>query len=76
MDTSGRERVIRVAVRVRLRVRCRLTGACVDVAALVNSGFEAFTPKLPVPAGLAEALGIWPSLPEGAFSRSVERQVW
>ncbi len=61
-----------MAVRVRLRVKCAVTGKEVDVIALVNSGFEALTPKLLIPIKVAEILGLWPSLPKEAFSKSVE----
>jgi len=47
-----------MAVRVKLRVE---RGERVrEVVALVNSGYEADTPQLMVPVGLARELGLWP----------------
>ena len=47
-----------MAVRVRLRVEAG--GRVREVVALVNSGYEADTPQLMVPIGLARELGLWP----------------
>jgi len=55
-----------VAVRVRLRVRCPRTGREAVTSALVNSGFEAETPQLLLPRGLAAKLGLWPP-PDDAY---------
>lgn len=52
-----------MAVRIRLRVVSRSTGKGIDVVALVNSGYETIKPQLLVPARVAEALGLWPSIP-------------
>ncbi len=46
-----------MAVRVRLRVR-RVDGEAVETVALVNSGFEADSPQLLIPLGLAERLNL------------------
>jgi len=58
-----------VAVRVRLRVRDKLRGKVVETVALVNSGFETLKPQLLIPVKLAEALGLWPSLPESSYMK-------
>ena len=52
-----------MAVRVRLRVTSRYGGE-VPTPALVNSGFEAETPQLLLPRGLASILNLWPPPPE------------
>jgi hypothetical protein len=51
-----------MAVRVRLRVEAG--GRVREVVALVNSGYEADTPQLMVPIGLARELGLWPPPPD------------
>lgn len=55
-----------MAVRVRLRIKCLKTGKEVVTSALVNSGFEAETPKLLIPRRLSLDLGLWPP-PEEAY---------
>ena len=35
-----------------------------EIVALVNSGYEADTPQLMIPAGLARELGLWPPPPD------------
>jgi hypothetical protein len=51
-----------VAVRVRLRIE---RGDVVrEVVALVNSGYEADTPQLMLPAVLAKEMGLWPPPPD------------
>ena len=47
-----------MAVRVKLRIRRE--DIVKDVVALVNSGYEADTPQLMIPIGLARELGLWP----------------
>lgn len=47
-----------MAVRVRLRIA--RGDRAVETSALVNSGYEAETPQLLVPVGLARELGLWP----------------
>ncbi len=48
-----------MAIRIRLKVRSRLDPEHeVSTVALVNSGFEADTPQLLVPMGLAKALNL------------------
>jgi len=49
--------VVKLAVRVGLAVRNRETGALMELAALVNSGFEAETPQL-LPVAAARELGL------------------
>ena len=56
-----------VAVRVRLRVRSRLSGKAVETIALINSGFETLKPQSIIPMKLAEVLGLWPSLPKNSY---------
>jgi len=51
-----------MAVRVRLRVEGG--GRVREVVALVNSGYEADTPQLMIPARLARELGFWPPPPD------------
>ena len=51
-----------MAVRVRLRVK---KGPVVlEAVALVNSGYEADSPQLMLPVGLARELGLWPPGPD------------
>jgi hypothetical protein len=47
-----------MAVRVRLRVE--RGDRVLEVVGLVNSGYEADTPQLMIPVGLARILGLWP----------------
>ena len=47
-----------MAVRVKLRIRRE--DIVKDVVALVNSGYEADTPQLMIPIGLARELELWP----------------
>ncbi len=53
-----------MAVRLRLRIRGK-SGKSVETIALLNSGFEAPTPQLLIPVGLARNLELWP--PENAY---------
>jgi len=58
-----------LAVRIRLKLK---RGELVrEVVALVNSGYEADTPQLLVPVGLARELGLWPPGPN-AFETTFE----
>jgi len=47
-----------MAVRVKLRIRRE--NIVKDVVALVSSGYEADTPQLMIPIGLARELRLWP----------------
>ena len=47
-----------MTVRVRIRICSKTTGKCVDISALVNSGYETFRPEILLPKRLAEFLGI------------------
>ena len=47
-----------MAVRVRLRLK--RGNVVLETVALVNSGYEADTPQLLLPVGLARELGLWP----------------
>ncbi len=55
-----------MAVRVKLAVRNRETGAYVELVALVKSGFETQTPQLLLPVAAARELGLWPVRPEAS----------
>ncbi|OYT47307.1 MAG: hypothetical protein B6U85_05610 [Desulfurococcales archaeon ex4484_42] len=52
-----------MAVRVKLRIRSRVTSRSIEASALVNSGYETIKPQLLVPVKVAELLGLWPSIP-------------
>ena len=52
-----------MAVRIKLKLECKLSGKIIETAALVNSAFESIRPELIVPRKLAEELGIWPCPP-------------
>ena len=54
---------------VRVRLRLERSGRSVEVAALVNTGYEAEGPELLVPEQVARALGVYPVLPPGAEVR-------
>ncbi len=45
---------------VRIRLRLRRGNLIKEVVGLVNSGYEADTPQLLVPVGLAKELKLWP----------------
>ncbi len=51
-----------MAVRVKLRIERGDRSS--EVVALVNSGYEADTPQLMIPIGLARELGLWPPPPD------------
>ncbi len=50
-----------LVVRVRLKIKCG--DKYLEVSALVNSSYEADTPQLLVPIGIAKELGLWPPPP-------------
>jgi hypothetical protein len=56
-----------IAVRVRLRVKSRLTGSVVETSALVSSGFEAETSQLLLPTSLARQLSLYPPPPTASL---------
>jgi len=56
-----------VPVRVRLRVRCRLSGREIETVALVNSGFTTERPQLLIPRRLAAELDLWPPPPDAVL---------
>jgi hypothetical protein len=67
-----------MAVRVKLRIQPQ-TGTPeprdpVVAVALVNSGYEAESPELIVPRGLAKKLGFWPD--PTTLHDSEPRQSW
>ncbi len=47
-----------MAVRVKLLIK--VNGKTKEVVALVNSGYEADSPQLMIPHGIARELGLWP----------------
>lgn len=49
---------------VRVRLRIERGGTVREVVALVNSGYEADTPQLMIPAVLAKEMGLWPPPPD------------
>jgi len=49
---------------VRLRLRVERGEVVKEVLALVNSGYEADTPQLLIPTGLARELSLWPPPPD------------
>ena len=49
---------------VRIRLRLRRGSVVLEVVALVSSGYEADSPQLLIPVGLARELGLWPPGPE------------
>ena len=53
-----------MAVRVKLRIRSRLSGRAVETSALVNMGFETEAPQLLIPLPLARQLGLYPPPPD------------
>lgn len=53
-----------VAVRVRLRIKSRRSGAEVQTTALVNSGFESATPQLLLPVNAARQISLYPPPPD------------
>ena len=53
-----------MAVRVRLRIKSRLSGRAVETSALVNTGFETEAPQLLIPLPLARQLGLYPPPPD------------
>jgi len=53
-----------MAVRVKLRIRSRVSNSVVETSALVNSGFVTEKPQLMIPRKLAEHLGLWPPPPD------------
>jgi hypothetical protein len=52
-----------MAVRVRLKLKSRISGEVVETVALVNTGFETESPQLLIPLALARRLGLHPPPP-------------
>lgn len=50
---------------VRLRLKIAVGSRSIEAVALLNSGYEAPSPHLLIPLGMAGQLGLWP--PEGAL---------
>jgi len=63
-----------MGVRVRLKLRARLTSREVDTSALVNSGYEVAEPEILLPRRLAEYLGI-PLAPPHARALTYETPI-
>ena len=61
-----------VRVRVRLKALKGREGEVVESVAILNSGYESKDPEVIIPVRLAERLGLWPRLPEGAEVESYE----
>lgn len=55
-----------VRVKVKLKALKGKGGEAVEGVAVLNAGYESVGPEVAVPARLAERLGLWPKLPEGA----------
>lgn len=60
-----------LGVRVRVKIISR-KGLSVETSSLLNTGFESESPEVLVPVRVAEALGLWPELPNGAAIRAYE----
>jgi len=65
-----RESVLVVRVRVRLNAK---GSRSLETSAIANSGYESFEPEIVVPETVAERLGLFPELPRGQRSRSIDR---
>lgn len=61
-----------MGVRVQIEIKSNLSHVTARTAALLNSGYESETPELLLPAGLAQVLNMFPSLPAAAESVSYE----
>lgn len=58
---------------VRVKVRISTKGSLsVEANALLNTGFESDVPEVIVPTRVAEALDIWPRLPNGTAIKAFE----
>jgi hypothetical protein len=49
-----------MAVRVRLRIKSRVSQQVIEVSALVNSGFEAESPQILIPISVAKQISLYP----------------
>ena len=56
-----------MAVRIRLRMRSRLSGEAVETNGLVSTGFETETRQLLIPLPLARQLGLYPPPPDASL---------
>lgn len=61
-----------MGVRVKVRLTSPGTGSAIEANALLNTGFESESPEVLIPIRAAEALGLWPKLPDGAVIRAYE----
>jgi len=57
-----------MAVRVRLKLRSRISGDSVETVALVNTGFETESPQLLIPLALARRLSLHPPPPTATIA--------
>ncbi|MHC1629280.1 MAG: pepsin/retropepsin-like aspartic protease family protein [Candidatus Nezhaarchaeales archaeon] len=44
----------------RVRIKLKRDEACIEISALINSGFETEAPDIVVPVEVARRLGLWP----------------
>ncbi len=61
-----------MGVRVKLKVKSLKSGAVIDLNSLLNTGFESEDPEIILPLRVAELLGFYPTLPEGAVVKTYE----
>lgn len=61
-----------MGVRIKLKVKSLKSEALVDVNSLLNTGFESEDPEIILPLRVAELLGFYPALPEGAVIKTYE----
>jgi hypothetical protein len=57
-----------MAVRVRLKLKSRISGEVVETVALVNTGFETESPQLLIPLALARRLSLHPPPPTATIA--------
>ena len=58
-----------MVVKVEIEIKCTLTKLSTRVKAIANTGYETEEPEILIPASIARALGIWPTLPKEADIR-------
>ena len=61
-----------VRVRVRLKALKGRVGEVLESVAVLNAGYESEGAEAIIPVRVAERLGLWPSLPEGARVETYE----
>lgn len=60
-----------MGVRVRVKLTSK-TGSSIEANSLLNTGFETEGPEILIPIRIAEALDLWPELPDGTAVRAYE----